>query len=133
MNVYKRMKKLNEMKDNLSYIELSKDILTGIVKVVTRLTSEFVYVNKNIHNKDLNDDQKILFIGRYKTILDDVERLKKEALNAGISNFGLWLRRNKIDKTLLYISSYCKKSSKAITREQKKIIKEMKKLFIKAD
>lgn len=131
MDVYKRIKKLNEMDDNLKIIELSKDILTGIMKTVTKLTNEFVDIDRHVYKKELDNEQKLVFLERYEKVLCDVDKLKKEALNAGISKFGLWLRRNKMDKTLLYISNYCKKALISLKREHKKITNEMRKLFFK--
>lgn len=125
MNILKRAKKLEKYRNEMNIINKCAIDIKELMKETTSFVNKFIDIEKRLEAIDKNnkDDMTSALILEHEIVVNDSKKIIESAKKYGINKFGLWLRRKRIDKVLLYISVYCKKNIKYLLKKQEKITK----------
>jgi len=130
MNIFKRYKQMEIYYSEIRIINKCTSDIKDLMHETSIITNKLLDIEKKLSNVDKNDESmKAALLINYETEEKELESIVEKAINYGISRFGLWLRRKRNDKTIIYISHFCRKNIDYLLKKQEKITKKIKSWF----
>lgn len=130
MNIFKRYKQMENYYSEIRIINKCTSDIKELMHETSIVTNKLLDIEKKLSNVDKNDESmKAALVINYETVEKEFEPIVEKAINYGISRFGLWLRRKRNDKTIIYISHFCRKNIDYLLKKQEKITKKIKSWF----
>ena len=130
MNILKRYKQLENYYSEIRIINKCASDIKELMQKTTVTTNKLLDIEKKLSTVDKNDESmKAALLINYETVEKELEPIIEKAINYGISRFGLRLRRKRNDKTIVYISHFCRKNIDYLLKKQEKITNKIKTWF----
>lgn len=124
MNIYKRYKIIKEKHKEIKLISQCASDIKNLMTDIANIATTFIKIEEDrSNNKDSNESLD----KRYNENMEDLNKAKIKAMNFGINKFGLYIRQNRPEKVVLYISNFCRKNINYLMKLQDKIINKISK------